>query len=107
MKTTFTLKSYHVNSKSILKEVSSYISDIIENFNITWDSHDQRDTILEVIDELLEDMANDNKIEQWNVVCDSRNNKTSDAKNKITYLDIEYKQRNCYNVTKLKYAIQK
>ncbi len=106
MKTKFTLKTHNVNNKRILEEVSGYVSEIITNFNITWTSREDRDTILEVIDELLEDMVNDDKIEQWNVVCDGRNNKTSDTKKKTTYLDIEYRQRNCFNITKLNYIIQ-
>lgn len=102
---TFERKIVNINSKILVKEVSDFVEEIIKNFNIIWDSTAQRDVILEVIDEYLQIMAKDNKIEQWNVICDGRNNKRFDPKNKITYLDVEYKQRNCYNITKLKYKI--
>lgn len=104
--TEYTLKTKNVNSKALLKEVSKFVSDIINNFNIIWDSNSQRDAILEVVDEFLEDLQiGDNKIEQWNVICDARNNKAKDTKNKTTHLDIYYCQRHCYNVTELRYTI--
>lgn len=103
---TFTLKTYHVNSKRILNEITTFVDEIILNFNIIWNSALQRDAILEVIDEHLQDMQEEKKIEQWNVICDGRNNKQANIENKITYLDIEFRQRNCYNITKLKYVIK-
>ncbi len=103
--TTFTLKTQHVNSKQLLEHISGYVETIIMDFNIIWNSNSQRDAILEVIEEHLQDMLIDNKIEQWNVICDGRNNKHDMALNKLIHLDIEFKQRNCYNITKLKYEI--
>jgi hypothetical protein len=102
----FTLKTNHVNSKRIFNDVSVFVEEIIHNFNIMWSSDSQRDAILEVLDEHMEDLVEANKIEQWNVICDGRNNKASDIKNKITHLDISYRQRNCFNVTELKYTIK-
>jgi len=106
--TNYSLKTKNVNSKALLKEVSNFIGEIIDNFNVIWDSDSQRDAILEVVDEFLEDMKNnDNKIEQWNVVCDARNNKIKDTEGKITHLDVYYCQRHCYNVTELQYTIKR
>lgn len=102
----YKLTTKHVNSKRILEDVSNFVNEIIENFNIMWNSNSQHDAILEVIDEHLQDMAEQNKIEQWNIICDGRNNKQSDIHNKITHLDITYRQRNCFNVTELNYLIQ-
>lgn len=102
---TFTLKTRNINSKSVVGNISIFVNSIIEDFNIIWNSSSQRDAILEIIQTHLEDMAADNKIEQWNVVCDGRNNKRCDIENKITHLDIEFKQLNCYNITTLKYVI--
>lgn len=102
----YKLVTRHVNSKRILNDVTDFIGEIIENFNITWNSDSQRDAILEIIDEHLEDMVDDNKIEQWNVICDGRNNKRSNIQNKVTHLDVTYRQRNCFNVTELHYIIQ-
>ena len=102
----FTLKTYHVNSKGLLTLVSDFVNGIIENFNVIWDSESQRDAILEVIDEHLQDLVEQRKIDQWNVICDGRNNTPEDVKNKITHLHISYRQRNCYNTTELKYKIE-
>jgi len=102
----FTLKTRGVVSNSLFKEISEFVESIIQNFHIVWDSTSQRDAILEIVDELMQDMVTDKKIEQWNVVCDKRNNKQSQAARKRTILDITYKQRNCYNVTELHYEIE-
>ena len=102
----YKLKTNHVNSKQLLEDVSNFVEEIIDNFNILWSSDAQREAILEVLDEHMEDMVDLNKIEQWNVICDSRNNKPSNLKNNITNLDITYRQRNCFNVTELKYIIK-
>jgi len=106
MRSTYKLKTKHVNSKPLLKEVSTLINEIIETFEIMWDSDNQRDAILEVIDEHLEELVEQKKITQWNVICDGRNNKLSDIANNITNLDITYRQRNCFNVTELNYIIK-
>jgi len=102
----YKLTTKHVNNKRILKDVTDFVDEIINNFSIMWSSDSQRDAILEVIDEHLQDMVEQNKIEQWNVVCDRRNNKPSDVQNKMTHLDITYRQRNCFNITELHYLIQ-
>ena len=102
---TFTLKTQHVNSNRLLGDVCSFVSSIITDFNIIWSNDSQRAAILEIIDEHLQDLANDNKLEQWDVVCDKRNNTRQDITNKITHLYVEYKQRNCFNVTRLYYTI--
>ena len=106
MATKYTLKTKSVNSKTLFNEVSNFINDIIDGFGIIWDSDSQRDAIIEVIEEFMEDLQNDNKIEQWDIVCDARNNKQEDVKNKIVHLEIHYKQKNCLNITKLLYKIE-
>lgn len=102
---TFTVKTKQVNSKKLLAEVSEFVEEIILNFSITWSVDAQRDTILEVIDEFLEEKLNENEIEQWNVVCDGRNNTLKDQSMGIYRLDISYRQRNCFNTTELNYTI--
>ncbi len=103
----YTLKTKHINSKALMKEISEFVDSIINDFNIIWNSDSQRDAILEVIDEQLFDLAEDGKIERWDVVCDSRNNTKNDNRNEITHLDIKYTQHNCYNISELNYTIGK
>ncbi len=105
--TKFTLKTYQVNSKLLLAKICEFVDAIIIDFNIIWTSDSQRDAILEVIEEHLQDLVITDDIEQWNVICDNRNNKKSNIDKDITYLDIEFKQRNCYNVSVLNYTITK
>jgi hypothetical protein len=106
MRQTYTLEKRHVNSEPLADEITNFINDIIETFSVMWDNDDNRNAVLEIMDEHLEDLADEKKIIQWNIVCDGRNNKKSDIENKTTHLDITYKQRNCFNVTELKYTIK-
>lgn len=103
----YILKTKHINSKSLMAEIDEFVSTIIDDFNIIWSSDSQRDAILEVIDEHLQDLCEDRKIERWDVICDSRNNKKADMKNEVTHLDVKYTQHNCYNVSELNYLIGK
>lgn len=105
--TKFTLKTYHINSKLLLTKICEFVDSIIIDFNIIWTSDSQRDTILDVIEEHLQDLKIAGDIEQLNVICDSRNNKQADIDKNVTNLSIEYTQRNCYNVSLLKYVITK
>jgi hypothetical protein len=101
----YTLKTHHVNSKWLLTEVTEFIEEILNNFSIPWENNSQREAILEVIDEWLEELSSRNKIDQWNVICDGRNNNKDDADNNLVHLDVSYRQRNCFNTTELKYII--
>jgi len=103
---SFTIQTRNVNSKVLLAEVTTFIEDILENFSVSWNSDQQRDIILEVIEEQLQDLADASKLTQWNLVCDGRNNKASDLQKSTTHLDISYRQEDCYNVTQIKYTIQ-
>jgi len=103
--TDFILKTQHVNSKQLCNNISSFIEVLIVDFNVIWDSDPHRIVVLGILDDHMEYMVNENKIEQWNIICDTRNNKQSDINKKITHLDVYYRQRNCYNVTVLRYTI--
>jgi len=102
---TYKLKSTNVNSKFLHTDIADFIDNIITEFSVLWDSDVSRDAVLEVLDEFLEELAQDGKITQWNVICDDRNNNTSLSDNGITNLEVFYKQDDCYNTTKLDYTI--
>ncbi len=101
----FTVKTRHINSKQLMAEIKDFVDSIIVDFSIVWTSDSQRDAILDVLDEHLQDLAAEKKIERWNIVCDARNNKKSTNVKGETYLDIEYMQYNCYNISELNYTI--
>ncbi len=102
---TYTLKAKAVASKFLLKEISDFIGEIIEEFSILYQHDVHRDSILEVIEEYLAEYAQDGKITQYNVICDNRNNNMVLADAGITNLEIRYKQDNCYALTVLEYTI--
>ncbi len=102
---TYTLKEHHVNSKLLFNEVTDFINNIIIEFSIIWDSDVHRDAILEVIDEFFMEMCADEKITQFNVICDARNNTVKSAAKGFTHLEVRYKQDDCYNTTSIDYVI--
>lgn len=105
MSTTFTIKSKGVSSKILHKDVTEFIGGIISEFSILWERDNHRDQILEVLEEFLDELAEEGRITQSNVICDNRNNNEILAKAGFTNLEIHYKQDNCYNTTVLKYVI--
>jgi len=105
MSNTYTLKSKGVASKFLHEAVTSFIGDIIEEFSILYQHDVHRDAILEVIEEFLEELGEEGRITQFNVICDDRNNNEVLADAGITNLEIRYKQDNCYVVTILNYVI--
>lgn len=105
MSNTYKIKSKAVASKFLYKTVTEFIGEIINEFSILYQHDVHRDSILEVIEEYLEELVEEGKITQYNVICDNRNNSEALAKKGITHLEIRYKQDNCYAVTILNYEI--
>ena len=105
MSNTFTLKTKGVASKPLLKDVSEFVGGIISEFSILWERDNHRDQILEVLEEYLEELVEEGRISQPNVICDDRNNNEILAKAGITNLEVRYKQDNCYAATILTYVI--
>ena len=85
--------------------MTEFIGDIIDEFSILYQHDVHRDAILEVIEEYFEELGEEGKITQYNVLCDNRNNNEVLADAGITNLEIRYKQDNCYVVTILNYVI--
>lgn len=105
MPTTFTVKTRNVNSKRLLATVTEFMQTVITEFSILWDSDTHRDAIIEVIEEFLEELAEDGKITQFNVICDGRNNTKQLRDSGMVNLDITFKQEDCYNTTSLHYVV--
>jgi hypothetical protein len=103
--TTFKRTEKAVNSKPLLKELTGFIEDGITDFGIMWDSDLHRDSLIEVIDDYLMELAEGGRVTHWKVVCDSRNNKLADMDEGIYHLTVMYKQWNCLNTTQLNYVI--
>lgn len=100
------LQKFAVNSKPLFDEITEYIHEGLDETSMNWFDDMYRESFVEVIDEWLEQYADEGRIEQWKVVCDSRNNKTKDIEDGKFILDVYYKQWNCLNTTHLHYIIQ-
>lgn len=105
MSNTYTLKVSGSASKPLLKEVTEFVGSIIDEFSILYAHDVHRDAILEVLEECLDELGQQGRITQYNVICDNRNNNQILADAGITNLDITYKQDNCYVTTTLNYVI--
>lgn len=105
MSNSFTLKSKGVASKVLLRDITEFVDGIISEFSILWERDNHRDQILEVLEEFLEELVEEGRITQPNVICDDRNNNEVLSGNGITNLEVRYKQDNCYVTTVLEYVI--
>jgi len=100
------LTSKAVNSKSLLAEVHEIVVEGMTETGVNWSSDVQRDSFVEFIEDYMMELADEGKIEQWDVRCDGRNNKASDMSNGKYVMDVVYKQRHCLNTTTLHYEIE-
>lgn len=94
-----------VNSKPLFEEIHDFVGAGMSETGLSWTSDALRHSYLDLVDELLSEVADEGKIEQWDVRCDARNNKASDMANGKFILDVFYKQRNCLNTTQLHYEV--
>lgn len=100
----YTLKTRAVNSKKLLGSIRGF-EKIFTEYQVIWSNEGMRQSVCDMIDGMMEDIAVSGKISQWNVICDYRNNKVSAMTVGIYHLDITYRQTNCLNTTELNYEI--
>lgn len=102
---TYVLEKKSVNSKSLFDEIHKYVDSGISDTLIMWSSDSHREMFSDLIDEYLENLEYDGKIDQPNVILDLRNNPIMNMDRGIYVLEIQYRQRNCENTTRLIYTI--
>ena len=100
----YTLTTRAVNSKHLLSGIRLF-EKIFTEYQIIWSNEGMRQSVVDMIDGMMEDIATAGKISQWNVICDYRNNKVSEMAVGRYYITITYRQTNCLNTTELKYQI--
>jgi hypothetical protein len=88
-----------------MEEIHEFVTVGMTETGVNWSSDVQRDSYIEMVEDFMMEVAMDNKIEQWDVRCDGRNNKATDMNNGKFVLEVMYKQRNCLNTTVLRYDI--
>jgi len=101
VKITATTKNVH--SKSIFESIDEHVRAVVMLIDLSSDI----DSAVDLIRMMLEDEAEANKLEQLDIVSDSRNNKFSELKKNKFIIDIYYRHKNCFNTTQLSYIIQK
>jgi len=100
----YTLITRAVNSKRLLATIQQ-IEQVFIEYQIIWSNESLRQAAIDMIDSVMEEIANQGRISQWNVVCDFRNNKLSDMSAGKFNVTISYRQTNCLNTTVLKYHL--
>ena len=102
----FNLTTKAVNSKPLLADITKLIQEGLNSRGITWASELHREAFADGLNEILHnDFVEPGRIEQWNVICDRRNNTMKDMNNGSYFLEVRYKQKNCLNFTRLLYHI--
>lgn len=103
---TWKVTKQNVNSKRLCDEITKIIEEGVLNMGIIWRSDSHRIAFVELLEDMLEEGVKDGYIDQWNVVCDFRNNTVEQMEKNIYVLDIYYRQTHMLNTTNIRYTIE-
>ena len=102
----YKLEKRSVNNKLIFTEIHKFIEEGILTGQVVWKNDLHRQSFVDVVGDLLEQVMNEGFIDQWNVISDLRNNSVADMDKGIYVIEIQYRQRNCLNTTRLIYTVK-
>jgi hypothetical protein len=102
----YKLEKRSVNNKLIFTEIHKFIEDGILTGQVLWGNDTHRESFVEIIGDCMEQVQMEGFIDQWNVISDLRNNTIADMDKGIYVMEIQYRQRNCLNTTRLIYTIK-
>lgn len=102
----YKLEKKSVNNKAIFTEIHKFVDDSILTGQVLWGNDLHRHSFVEIISDCMEQVMDDGLINQWNVICDLRNNTIADMDSGTYILEIQYRQKNCLNTTRLIYTIK-
>ena len=102
----YKLEKRSVNNKYIFEEIHKFIEEGILSGEVLWESETHRISFVEIIENVLDELEFDEKIDQSNVMCDFRNNNVAEMERGNYVLEVSYRQRNCVNTTRLVYHIR-
>jgi len=98
-------KTHNVNNKQLFAEIDNFMTEVFSSIGISWANKEHRTEFVDMIDMWMEQFADESgKIIQWDIQCDSRNNTTEDFEVGNIHFDLLYRQRNCFNTTKIEYS---
>lgn len=104
----FTLKHKNVSNQTIFNDLTDFMCNVFNTLHIYMRSPGYREDFLMMIEDWMEayiELSN-GKIIQYDVVCDSRNNRPEDMENGKINFTIKYRLKNCLNTTELNYVLE-
>jgi hypothetical protein len=101
----YKLEKKSVNNKAIFNEVNTFIDEGILTGGVLWGNDIHRESFVEIVGDFLDQLMDDSRIDQWNVICDLRNNSIASMDKGVYVMEVQYRQKNCLNTTRLIYTI--
>lgn len=95
-----------VNSRRLYNSINELVEEAIVTSRVSWTNDEERDLFSEFLNSLFYEIYESGFIEQWKVKCGKTNNKMEDILEGRVNIDIYYKQRNCLNITNIRYEIE-
>ncbi|MDE1829267.1 MAG: hypothetical protein KGI25_02980 [Thaumarchaeota archaeon] len=102
----FKVEKRSVNSRSLCEQIQKDVEGFIGNAGVLWSSDVHREGFLDTIGEYLENLLIAGTIEQWNCLCDLRNNTIHQMDQGVYIFEINYRQKHCLNTTRLIYTVK-
>lgn len=95
-----------VNSKRLFLSINELVEEGIVTSRVSWSNDEERELFCDFLNSMFHEIYDTGFIEQWKIKCNKQNNKMEDILEGRINLEVHYKQRNCLNITKIKYEIQ-
>lgn len=102
----YKLEKKAVNSKPLFNMIHEFIDDSILTNQVMWGNDIHRLSFVEVVDDYLLNFQERNEIDQFNVICDLRNNSIASMDKGVYVFEVAYRQVNCLNTTRLIYTVK-
>lgn len=104
MEMKLTRKTYAINDKHLLAQITEFVEEGFNSVEIKWTSDVHRASFTEVVEEWMLNELDDD-ITHFKVLCDIRNNTASAFTMGDFYFEVQYRQRNCFNISRIVYHI--
>jgi hypothetical protein len=104
MSMAFKRELFAINSKRLLKQITTFVEEGFDSVEIHWASEIHRTSFVEVVEEWFDNELTD-EVTHYKILCDDRNNtQTAFEKGEFNF-EIQYKQKNCYNTSRITYHV--
>ena len=96
---------FAINSRRLQKKITDFVEEGFSSVEIHWASEVHRTSFIEVIEEWIQNELSE-EITHFKILCDERNNNTTAFDKGEFNFEIQYKQKNCYNMSRIVYRIK-